>query len=335
MESLPEISPRLDAFAAEIAITRISFPSEMKEWVSSIRYVPGFVFYGGLSGVGYYRAHGCHELRLSPFTQDVVPFVMHIAVGQYDLAAYFLSRKWFSRSHFYEYYPTMITFAQACEGKNPPIGGQSKRLAQKSYIRLFHHTTTDGRNGILADRFVCSSRQNFCGTRELEYNYCYFTDIPQASHTLETLPMLIRRSGQEHVFFRTDDQMELVAAPVQINNRRLDCRLSFLIAPDLIQPNPMIYHMPIKSQPKWLEIAFPSIFRIPCSGLSLNKSIILDGEEHWIIDRDSVVKFRTKDPICCANGNDPTALLYLIDDCYAPSSSDQEGGRKQNKERKK
>jgi len=41
----------------------------------------------------------------------------------------------------------------------------------------------------------------------------------------------------------------------------------------------MIYHFQMQEQPKWLEIAFPHIFRIPYSGIRLGKYIYVEGEQ--------------------------------------------------------
>ena len=107
--------------------------------------------------------------------------------------------------------------------------------------------------------------------------------------------------------------------PIQLDNRVLCERINLLISPDVVQPNPMIMHQEIKGQPKWLEVEFTHIYRCPCSGIRLEQTVEVEGEQYWLVDKESVVDFRTTDPICCANGNDVRALLSLIDDCYLSS----------------
>jgi len=103
---------------------------------------------------------------------------------------------------------------------------------------------------------------------------------------------------------------------VELAARDLGERVPFLVEPELIQPNPMVYHFPIDGQPTWLEIEFTRIYRCPCDGINLRKSVEINGEVHWVLDTEDAVGLRHTDPITWANGNSAESLLRLIDDCY-------------------
>lgn len=312
--------PLLDSFPSDFGLTRIEFAEGIKEWIGSIRFVPGFAFYTNRSVPYFYRLHGCQNLRSSPYTKDTCPWMMHVALAHYDFLVNFLSTKFTYRTEFYEYYPTMLTFTQCRKGQKAPKGNAATVLDGRSYLHLFHHTTLEAKSKILEDAFLRASSWNFCGTRRLKKTYIYMTDIPNIASKYDTLPMLMTKSAA-HSVLRTDDEEEIVVPPIEFDDRALVERVCLLVSPDIIQPNPMIMHQEIGGQPKWLEIAFPHIYRCPCSGLHLKNSFTIDDESYWIIERDCVADFRTDDPICFANGNDASALMNLIDDCYMPNKT--------------
>jgi hypothetical protein len=309
-------SPLLDSFAASVAISRIGYPKEMEDWFDSVRFIPAFAIYSGESGPSYYRAYGCHELLPFPSTRDVCPFVMHMAVACFDFAVHFMSTDFLERTPFYEYFPAVLACGQCRDNIPPPKGGRVHEIEGRCYLDLFHHTTHEGKAGIIKDRVLRPSKWNFCGTRKLARQFCYLTDIPEVQRVMDTLPMLIRTSETMRVVFRSDDQKKIAVPPIAVDDRVLDCTVHCLVSPDLIQPNPFIFHAPIDGQPKWLEIAFPHIYRVPSSGLRLTRHLMINGEQHWVCDRDSPVDFRADDPITSANGNSPEAMLRLIDECH-------------------
>jgi hypothetical protein len=147
----------------------------------------------------------------------------------------------------------------------------------------------------------------------MEATHCYLSDIPRVRSQIDTLPMLIRRSSPD-VVYRTDDGRTVKAGVRQIPDKTLDARLSFLVSPAVIQPNPMIWHHPIDGQPRWLEIEFPFIYRVPCAHVNLKSSITVKNETHWIIDEKSAVDFRVGDQVLWADGNNPFALVSLIEE---------------------
>lgn len=300
----------LDSFAASIALARIGVPDELKGWFDTIKVIPAFAFY---SGGSYYRFNGCQDFIPSPMT-------VHATLGEYGFAVHLRSLQALERCDFYEYFPAILAFGQARDNVPPPPGGQGVAIDEQYYFRLFHHTTEDGKKGILSDKRLDGSHWNFCGTRPLTHRHCYLTDIPSAKSAVDTLPILILRPGSD-VLFQTDDQAHILKAGVKIDDRELTTHVAFLVSPRVIQPNPMVGHHEIDNQPKWLEIMFSRIFRCPCSALKLDRSVVFDGEEHWIIDEDSAIDWRRNDPICWADGNDPEALLRLIDDYYMPSAT--------------
>jgi hypothetical protein len=306
--------PLLDSFAASVAMARIGVPQELRDWFETIKVIPAFATYSGWS---YYRFNGCQDFIPSPLTPET-PMTLHATLGEYGFAVHLRSHQSLERCNFYEYFPAILAFGLAGENVSPPPGGQGAVIDGQYYFRLFHHTTDDGHTGILASKSLNGSYWNFCGTRRLASRNCYLTDVPSATSVIDTLPILIPRSGTD-VLFRTDDQSEILRAGVKIDDRQLTRRIAFLVSPKLIQPNPMVGHHEIDKQPKWLEIMFPRVFRCPCSALRLERSVMFAGESHWVIDESSAADWRKNDPICWADGNDPQALLRLIDDCYMPS----------------
>ena len=313
------VPPRLDSFFATFAVARL-YSDDLKRWFEGTPIVPAFVFYKRDNNYSYLRSNGCHEL-LPPLTLGL-PKIIHMAFQEYDFAVNTMSPNYLEASPFYEYYPAVLSFSQAHQNLSPPRGNQTCVIDDKFYLRLFHHTTEEGKAGILSDRFLKGSVWNFCGTRKLINRHCYFTDILRVDSSFGTLPILIRRSHDEDILFQTDagTVIKRSGVEVRIEDRPLEARLSFLVSPDLIQPNPMVLHYQALKRPKWLEIMFSSIYRCPCSGIQLKETTVFDGETHWIVDTDSAIDLRANDPISCAHGDDIDAILALLDDHYVPSS---------------
>ena len=307
--------PFLDTFASNLLLSNISFPKEVKDRFESICIVPAFVFYMNNSEQFFYRLNGVHDLLPS---HNMEGMLMHLAFKQYDFLASFLSTKFDYKCHFYESYPSMITYTQMREGNSVPKGNRAYSLDGKHYLQLFHHTTKEGKAGIINEKKLFSSKWNFCGTREIKNKFVYMTDISIINSKYATLPILMRHSSASPVF-RSDDEEEIVVPPISLAERKLNETIRILISSDLIQPNPIIMHQNVNGQPRWLEIAFVHIYRCPCSEIILDKSILIDGEQYWIVEQENVNEFRTTDPICYADGNSCKALLSLIDECYMSS----------------
>ncbi|MBA7670888.1 hypothetical protein ES703_79035 [subsurface metagenome] len=278
MDSLSGTEPLLEAFVATLALARVGYRDEIKEFMETIHFVPGFAFFRGPgSARSYYRLSACHEF-LPSAVPEVAPCDLHVGVSRFDFLVQFMSSEHIEKTHFYEYFHTVMTFSQAREGLSPPKGGQLFTFQGKQFLRLFHHTSAKGKQGIISDGFLNPSIWNFCGTRELTRGHCYLTDIPNAKTTLDTLPLLMRTTPGTQIVYRTDDEEHIVSAGVNIENRDLSERIALLVAPEIIQPNPMVYHFPIRGQPTWLEIQFSHIYRCPCDGLTLNRDVVIDGE---------------------------------------------------------
>jgi hypothetical protein len=316
MNSLQGVPPLLNSFAATLVLSRVGYPPDIEELMKDIHYIPGFAFFiGTRSKDSFYRLSACHPF-LPPFLPATAPCILHVGLGKYDFLVQFMSDRFLAQGRFYEHYPVIMSFSQASDGMSPPKGGELLDVDGKPYLRLFHHTDSKGKTGITRDALLAPSRWNFCGTRTLSRTHCYLTDLPQAGTIFDTLPLLMRTSPGTQIIYRTDDQQYTVSAGVEMAPRDLHERISFLVAPELIQPNPMVYHLPLDGQPTWLEIEFTRIYRCPCDGLKLQRSVEIDGETHWVLDVESAQDLRADDPITWANGNSKEALLRLIDDCY-------------------
>lgn len=305
--------PILDTFIGTLSITKVQSPSRFEEWFKTIRIYPAFIFYKGGS---FYRIFGIHNLLENPAENGISDSVLHVAIYKYDFMLNFLSKKSFFQSDFYEYIPVFITFFPSDDIKEPPIGGQWVEYNNSFYLRLFHHTTKNGKEGIIRDRTINASHWNFAGTRKIALSYCYFTDMQKIENIFDSLPLLLRKSEGTDILLRTDDENHIIKCGIKVDNRKLDERINVLIKSDLIQPNPVIMHHPINGQDKWLEIEFQRIFRIPCNSIKLKNIISFEGEEHWLIDENCINDFRTTDPILIADGNIPKNLYDLINENY-------------------
>ncbi len=310
------LPPLLDTFITTFAFSRIRFPEEIKKWIDAIQFVPAFALYRSEGdNKCFYRFHAMHEL-LPVNLPLATPFFIHVGLGEYDFLVQVISSEPLGRNIFYEYYPAAVTLSQSAQAKQLPRGGQWYGIDDQEYLRLFHHTNAEGKKGILTDKFLNASKYNFSGTRTLTRRYAYLTDIYVANSLFDTLPILKRNSHGVEIIFRTDDLTGFASSGVTIDDRVLTDRICFLVHPEIIQPNPMVRHFALESQPDWLEIMFPRIYRCPCDGLKLDRSITIDGEANWIVNSEKVSQFRSTDPICCANGNSIEALKNMIDDCY-------------------
>ena len=148
----------------------------------------------------------------------------------------------------------------------------------------------------------------------MKISFGYFTDMQNINSVLDWLPLLIRKSKSYDIIYRTDDLKNTIMSGVQVDDRKVEERISFLINSELIQPNPVIMHHAIKGQSQWLEIQFPRIYRIPCNFISLEEKINFEDEEHWIISKENIKNYRTNDPITIADGNKALSLKNLIDE---------------------
>ena len=310
------LPPLLDSFITTIAFSRISFPEEIKKWVDTIRFVPAFGFYRGSNGTQcFYRFSAMHEL-IPVDLPLVTPFFIHIGLAEFDFLVQVMSPKPLGVNTFYEYYPAAVTLSQSGQAKDLPNGGQWHAVDGKEYLRLFHHTTAEGKRGILSDKYLKSSKYNFAGTRCLTHGHVYLTDINAARSLFDTLPILKSTSRGVEIAFRTDDLSGIAASDIAIDDRALTDRICLLVHPEIVEPNPMVRHFAFESQPDWLEIMFSRIYRCPCNGLRLDRNVTIEGETHWIVDSENASNFRSTDPICCANGNSLDALQKMIDDSY-------------------
>lgn len=322
LEALTGAPPTLDSCFSTLAFSKIGYPDEIKNWFKDIELVPGYALLrnhpfeaAGANGC-IYRFTACHKLQPSVI-KDIAKFSIHAGIVKYDFWIHMLSKKNIGQNNFYEYFVTALTFPSTDEGINPPKGGRWFSIDGQEYFQLFHHTTAEGKAGILKDRFIAASRFNFCGTRYLKKKHCYFTDMPKVVTSIDTLPLLMRQPGGPRVYFITDDLSRVADSGIKVLDRELKCHMAFLVHPEIVQPNPMVRHFNTEGQPDWIEIMFPRIYRCPCDGLVLDRSIEIEGVPHWIVNSENASGLRVNDPICCSSGNDVAALKGLIDDYYA------------------
>jgi len=306
--------PFLDSFRASIALAKLEYPRDIENWFESIQVVPSFLTFQNQGRGGYYRATGCHELIATPKLPGVPKALLHVAVGKYDFVVDILSEKELDDHPYHKFYAAFCCFGQSRENCKVSKGGEVYSVDGRQYFSLFHHTGRKAKKSIIKDRFLQGSAWNFCGTRKMKELHCYITDLPKVKTQFDTLPLLIRSSLGFDIVFRTDDESKLVRSGVNIQNRMLDRRIGLLVDPGLIQPNPMVFHKPLKGQPKWLEVMFPYVYRIPCQGIKLERSLPIKGEKHWIVDAGSIEEFRQRGSVLWADGNDEIALQHLINE---------------------
>jgi hypothetical protein len=83
------------------------------------------------------------------------------------------------------------------------------KILDNSYLRLFHHTSVFGYEGIINSKSIWSSPYDLQGsTRELKKTrFTYFTDLPELKYESDLFAVAMRARSQ--AAFRTDDETQL------------------------------------------------------------------------------------------------------------------------------
>lgn len=186
------------------------------------------------------------------------------------------------------------------------------RILNNRYLRLFHHTSLLGYDGIVNSKSLWSSPYDLQGsTRELKKTrFAYFTDLPELKYESDLFAVAMRDKAQ--AAFRTDDETRLSFVEIykQPANKR-EKRLSFYLNIDLIAPVPAIYHNQEGTQ--YIEFFHPHIFRI---GTNPDTTIpIQQFEDGWKIRENSII-LKMIDVFSIANGNSLTDLSKIYQDRY-------------------
>ncbi|SES88896.1 SEC-C motif-containing protein [Salinibacillus kushneri] len=186
------------------------------------------------------------------------------------------------------------------------------KILNHRYLRLLHHTSVSGYEGITNSQTIWTSPYDLQGsTRELkETRFSYFTDIPELKYESDLFAVAMRDKSQ--AAFRTDDEsqlsyVEIYKQPVHKREKRL----TFYLDINLIAPVPAIYHNQEGTQ--YIEFFHPHIFRV---GVNLNTTLPIESfEDGWKICENSIeAKVLNVFPI--ANGNILTDLSKIYQDRY-------------------
>ncbi|MEQ6391380.1 SEC-C domain-containing protein [Bacillaceae bacterium S4-13-58] len=186
------------------------------------------------------------------------------------------------------------------------------KIIDHRYLRIFHHTSKDGYEGITSSKSIWASPYDLQGsTRELKKtNFTYFTDLPELRFEGDLFLVAMREKGQ--AAFRTDDESQLSFVEIYKQPAfKREKRLVFYIDINIIAPVPAIYHYQEGSQ--YVEFFHPHIFRI---GLDPGNIISIEQfKDGWRICDNSIVP-KTNDIFPIANGNEISDLLKIYQDRY-------------------
>lgn len=186
------------------------------------------------------------------------------------------------------------------------------KILNNRYLRLFHHTSIAGYDGIISSKSIWSSPYDLQGsTRELQKtHFAYFTDLPLLNYESDLFAVAMRDNAQ--AAFRTDDEtlFSFVDIYKQPASKR-EKRLTFYIDINQVAPVPAIYHN--QEETHYIEFFHPHIFRI-----GINPDIIFpieQFEDGWIICNNSITP-KMNDVFSIANGNSLSDLSKLYQDRY-------------------
>jgi hypothetical protein len=184
------------------------------------------------------------------------------------------------------------------------------RILNNSYLRLFHHTSVLGQEGITSSKSIWTSPYDLQGsTRELKKTrFVYFTDLPELKYEGDLFAVAMRDKAQ--AAFRTDDESQLSFIKIykQPPSKR-EKRLIVYLDINLISPVPAIYHK--QEGNKYIEYFHPHIFRI---GINPDIDIPIEQfEDGWRICENSITP-KTLDIFPIANGNVISDLSRIYQD---------------------
>lgn len=185
-------------------------------------------------------------------------------------------------------------------------------ILNNTYLRLYHHTSISGYEGIINSKSLWSSPYDLQGsTRVLKKTrFTYFTDLPELKYESDLFAVAMRDKSQ--AAFRTDDETQLSFVDIynQPANKR-EKRLIFYLNINLIAPVPSIYHH--QEGTKYIEFFHPHIFRI-----AVHTETIIPIEQFqdgWKVNTDSITP-EMIDIFPIANGNIISDLLKIYQDRY-------------------
>ncbi|WP_026567878.1 YecA family protein [Bacillus sp. UNC41MFS5] len=183
-------------------------------------------------------------------------------------------------------------------------------ILDNRYLRLFHHTSVFGYEGIINSKSIWSSPYDLQGsTRELKKTrFTYFTDLPELKYESDLFAVAMRDKSQ--AAFRTDDETQLSFVEIykQPVNKR-EKRLVFYLDINLIAPVPSIFHN--QAGTKYIEFFHPHIFRI---GSNPEITIPIEQfEDGWKINTASITP-KMIDVFPIANGNSLSDLSKIYQD---------------------
>ncbi|ALS77211.1 hypothetical protein AUO94_00490 [Planococcus kocurii] len=185
-------------------------------------------------------------------------------------------------------------------------------ILNHAYLRLFHHTSISGHEGITNSKSIWSSPYDLQGsTRELNTTrFTYFTDLPELKYESDLFAVAMRDISQ--AAFRTDDETQLSFVDIynQPANKR-EKRLIFYLDINLIAPVPSVYHN--QEGTKYIEFFHPHIFRIAAHPETIIP--IEQFKDGWKINKDFITPAMI-DIFPIANGNSLTDLSKIYQDRY-------------------
>jgi len=135
-------------------------------------------------------------------------------------------------------------------------------------LRLFHHTNSETVPMIFSSGELRSSSSNYEGsTHHAERSFVYFTDFPSLTTPEDFLRVAMSDKGR--MLGLEYDQPEFGVEILKVPERSMgvmDASIELLVEPELIDPQPMLYHdqrIRKEGDSLYWELMHKNIFRIP------------------------------------------------------------------------
>ncbi len=219
------------------------------------------------------------------------------------------------------------------------ICGEYKTIADKIYLKLFHHTSEAGFEGITNSKSLRSSKWNYRGSKEcINYHFGYFTHIPEMKCPNDLITVAMSSDGKIDYMIDSFIQPKFLPPDYRKKFRKSIYTAKVYRSTTLDRNHSISFFVPVENidikhiymhhqdNLVFYEICFPYIHRIKLkanSGLSFNDGNVINKDDSIVNSEYSIIgDARIKEGLAAPFDEEDTNFIFKIEDCGKESIHD-------------